>query len=107
MKQETRVNLIFLAIFLAISLPGAVILFKSKLDPSAAPMYLPDPVRQRLPYMAPQGTPDQVARVVRPLTGQWVEKLTRRQGEGEVLIRKRLPVLSDDHLLQGTAVKTT
>src|SRR5438270_478817 len=100
MKHETRVNLIFLSLFLAISLPGAVILFKRKLDPAAAPMYLPDPIRQRLPYMAPQWMPDEVTRVIPPLTGQWVDELNRDNGGGaEVLLRDRLPVLSDDRMV--------
>lgn len=107
MKLETRVNLIFLAVFLAISLPGAVILFKRKLDPAAAPMYLPDPVRQRLPYMAPQWTPDEVTRVIPPLTGKWVDELNGNNGGAEVLLRDRLPLLSEDRMVQVTAMKYT
>jgi len=108
MERETRLNLIFLAVFLAISLPGAVILFKKKLDPNAAPMYLPDPVRQRLPYMAPQWTPDEVVRVIPQQTGQWVEQITREQGGGnEILLRERLPILSADRLIQVAAIKST
>jgi hypothetical protein len=107
MKHETRLNLIFLSVFLAISIPGAVILFIRKLDPSAAPMYLPDPVRQRLPYMAPQWTPDEVTRVIPPITGQWIEQLNHDQGtDTEVLLRERLPLLSTDRLLQVTGIKT-
>ena len=43
MKRETRVNLIFLIAFLAISLPGAVILFRKKLEPNARRMDLLSP----------------------------------------------------------------
>ena len=106
MKRETRANLIFLAIFVGICAPGAVILFKRKLDPRAAPMYLPDPVRLRLPYMAPQWTPEEVVRVIPVVTGQWVDQINREQDGGpEVLMRDRLPVLSNDRMLQVTAVK--
>jgi hypothetical protein len=108
MKSETRANIIFLAIFLAISLPGAAILFKKKLDPSAAPMYLPDPIHQRLPYMAPQWTPDEVRRVIPLLTGQWVEQINREQGAGkEMLLHNRLPLISNDRMLQVTAMHYT
>lgn len=107
MKRETKLNLIFLAAFLAVSLPGAVILFIRKLDPNAAPMYLPDPVRHRLPYMAPQWTPDEeVTRVIPPQTGQWLEDLNRQQGNAEpILLREQIPVISTDRLIQVVKAK--
>jgi hypothetical protein len=105
MKRETRLNLIFLTLFLAITAPGAIILFKSKLDPSAAPMYLPDPVRQRLPYMAPQWTPEEVLRVIPELTAEWVNRLNREQsGHSEVLMHGHHPVMSEDRTLQVTVL---
>jgi hypothetical protein len=108
MKRETKLNLIFLTVFLAVSLPGAVILFIRKLDPNAAPMYLPDPVRHRLPYMAPQWTPDEeVTRVIPPQTGEWLEEINRQQGNTEpILMRDRLPVISTDRLIQVAGTKT-
>lgn len=108
MKTETRANLIFIIIFLAVALPGAVILFIKKLDPAAAPMYLPDPIHQRLPYMAPQWTPDEVVRVIPPVTGTWVEQLTGEQGAGSgVMLHERLPLISEDRMVQVTAIKYT
>ena len=108
MKTETRANLIFIIIFLAVALPGAVILFIKKLDPAAAPMYLPDPIHQRLPYMAPQWTPDEVTRVIPPTTGKWVEQLTGEQGAGSgVRLHERLPLLSEDRMFQVTTMKYT
>lgn len=108
MKRETKLNLIFLTLILAIMTPGAVILFKRKLDPAAAPMYLPDPVRQRLPYMAPQWTPEEVTRVIPELTGQWVQQIEQQQsGHPQILMRNRSPVLSQDRLLQVTALEET
>src|SRR5438067_8975063 len=101
MTRETRANLIFLAIFLAISLPGAVMLVKKKTEPGAPPMAMPDYVRQRLPYMAPQRTGDSVIRVVPELTGQWVEATNREQGGGPaVLMNGHVPLISDDRAVQ-------
>jgi len=103
MTRETRSNLIFLAIFLAISLPGAVILVKKKLRPDAAPAPLsrPDPVRRQLPYMAPQVTSDKVVRYVPPMTREWLMEVDRsREGTGEFLMRDRQPALSEDRSLQ-------
>src|SRR6184192_356162 len=107
MKRETRANLIFLSVFLAISLPGAVILFKKKLDPRAPPMFMPDYVKRRLPYMAPQRTPaDQVVRFVPDLTGQWVDQLNQTYGSrgAQVLMNRRQAITSDDHLIQLVSV---
>src|SRR6059058_3584016 len=97
MSRETRANLIFLVVFLAISLPGAVLLVKKKAEPGAPAMSMPDYVRQRLPYMAPQRTADSVIRVVPELTGEWVEQVNRGQGGGPaVLMKGHLPLISDD-----------
>src|SRR4051794_34934996 len=106
MKRETRANLIFLGCFLAISLPGAMILFKKKMNSSAPPMFLPDAVRRRLPYMAPVSTPDEVTRFIPDLTGAWVENVSREQGGPEtILMRARKPVVSSDHLVQLVGIK--
>jgi hypothetical protein len=106
MKRETRANLIFISLFLCLTIPGAVILFKKKLDPAAPPMFMPDFVRRRLPYMASQLSPEQVTRYVPDLTGQWVSELTRqRAGASTVLMEGREPLVSDDHLIQLTAMQ--
>src|SRR5258705_13554788 len=90
MKRETRANLIFLTAFLALTLPGAVILFKKKLDPRAPAMSMPDYVRRRLPYMAPQlSLAEQVVRFVPDLTGQWVTQLNRHRGGGAQGLKNR------------------
>src|SRR4051812_9783512 len=101
MSKETRFNLIFLAVFLGISLPGAVILFKKKSDPLAGRMSLPDSVRRRLPYMSPLHAPDVVTRYVPPITGEWVTRISRAQGGiDEIFLRKWRPVISDDRVVQ-------
>jgi hypothetical protein len=106
MRKETRANLIFLAVFLGISLPGAVILFIKKSDPLAGRMSLPDSVRRRVPYMTPLHTPDVVTRYVPALTGRWVSKVSREQGGvDEFFVRKWRPVVSDDHVVQFIGVR--
>src|SRR5688572_22316219 len=103
MTRETKLNLVFLVAFLAISLPGAVRLVKKKMRPGAtpAPLSRPDPVRWELPYMAPQVTSDRVARFVPRLTREWLGEVDRsRGGSGEFLLRDRLPVISEDRVLQ-------
>ena len=103
MTRETRFNLMFLLAFLAISLPGAVMLVKKKMRPGAtpAPLSSPDPVRRQLVYMAPQVTSDHVARYVPPRTREWLSQIDQaRGGSGEFLMRDRQPVLSDNRILQ-------
>jgi hypothetical protein len=105
MKRDTRANLIFLTAFLALTLPGAVILFKKKLDPRAPAMFMPDYVRRRLPYMAPQLSPEQVVRFVPDLTGQWVTQLNHEHGGGaQVLMNGHQAITTDDHLIQVVSI---
>jgi hypothetical protein len=106
MKRETRANLIFLTAFLTLTLPGAVILFKKKLDPRAPAMFMPDYVRRRLPYMAPQLSPaEQVVRFVPDLTGQWVTQLNaQRGGAAQVLMSGHRAITTDDHLIQVLSI---
>lgn len=106
MKRDTRVNLLFLALFLAVSLPGAVILFKKKLDPNAARMDQPDAIVRELPYMAPLPAPPGVKWIAPLRTRQWLAELNRGRGGGDDLLSegddttKWQPVISDDHVLQ-------
>ncbi len=103
-KRDTRMNLLFLAGFLAISLPGAVILFRKKLDPNSARMDQPDAVVGKLPYMAPPLARPGVRWVVPPLTQDWLTMLNQEHGGGMSLLSSRpgiwSPVMSDDHLMQ-------
>ena len=103
-KRDTRMNLLFLACFLAISLPGAVILFRKKLDPNSARMDQPDAVVQKLPYMAPPLARPGVRWVVPALTQDWLTKLNQQHGGGPALLSSRpgmwSPVISGDHLMQ-------
>jgi hypothetical protein len=109
-KRDTRINLLFLALFLAISLPGAVILFKKKLDPSAARMDQPDAIVRQLPYMAPMPVPPGVKSIVPSRTRQWLADLNRCRGHGDNLLsasddpQRWQPVISDDHVVQVMSV---
>ena len=104
MRRETRANLWFLILFLAISLPGAVILFRKKLDPTSPRLDQPDRVTRRLPYMAPPPAPPDVKWVVPDLTRQWLAEVVRPRGAALVSAAepgpKWEPVISADHLLQ-------
>lgn len=110
MKRDTRINLLFLALFLAISLPGAVILFKKKLDPNAARMDQPDAIVRQLPYMAPMPVPPGVKLIVPPRTRQWLGDLSNRLDHGANLLsasndpQRWQPVISDDHVFQVVSV---
>src|SRR4051794_39962704 len=108
MQRETRANLIFLGVFLMVSIPGAVVLFRKKLDPASPPMFMPDFVRRRLPYMASQQSPQQVVRYVPELTGNWVTEITRERAGGSAVLtvgRQQQPLVSDDHLIQVAAMQ--
>src|SRR5689334_12049865 len=84
-RRELRANLLFLFGFLALSLPGMILLAKKKMDPAAPPMYFPDPVKRRLPYITPLSVPDEVKRYVPERTGQWVAQITSERAGQEVL----------------------
>ena len=71
MTRESRNNLIFLAILLALLTPGAVILFRKKLQPTLRPMSEPDPVPRTIAYMSPQETPPGMTRVEPPHLAEW------------------------------------
>lgn len=111
MKRETRVNLIFLVVFLALSLPGAVILFRKKLDPSASRMDQPDAVLSRVAFMAPPPVPPGVRWMVPPQTRAWLEELTQKRA-GTPLASTVVggpewePIISEDHRLQVMSVST-
>ena len=112
-KRETRTNIQFLILFLAISLPGAVMLFRKKLDPTSPRLDQPDPVVQALPYMVPPPAPPAVRWMVPPRTLAWLTEIVRsRTGENRPLSSvvdgpDWEPVISADHQLQVAAVGPT
>ncbi len=120
MKRETRVNLIFLGVFLALSIPGGVLLFKKKLEPGAGRMSTPDFVKTRLPFMVPFDTPDdRVARYVPELTGKWIDGLVRQSAvsagnlgnevnagaERAMLMNGHKAMISPDRIVQAAGLR--
>src|SRR2546421_11761872 len=109
-KRETRLNLWFLIAFMALSLPGGIILFRKKLNPEARPIFMTDEVERRLPYMAPGQTPPGVVRVVPPRTSEFLADLSkRREGRVQPIFEngaqgQRLPLLSADRQLQAVSL---
>ncbi|MCO6436294.1 MAG: hypothetical protein J5J06_04315 [Phycisphaerae bacterium] len=75
MTRETRYNLVFLVVICVLSAPGAIILFRKKMDPNAPAMYLPKPVRQTMAAVDPRPAPDSVHRVLGPLQREWIAGL--------------------------------
>jgi hypothetical protein len=101
MNKETRSNLIFLAIILAVMIPPAILLFRKKLDPDARIMYLPDPVPHAVAYMVPGPTPPGMSRVVPPKTAAWVLGLTETDSASRP---KGEPLMSDRSTFQVIVV---
>ena len=63
MTRETRNNLVFLVVVVAMLAPGAVILFKKKMQPTLKPMHLPHAVQRQVAYLSPLETPPGKQRV--------------------------------------------
>lgn len=110
MKRETRANWWFIVIFLLVSLPGAVILFIKKLDPSSARFDQPEEMLTSLPYMAPLPVPIGTKWIVPPRTLAWLRRLAKSHGASEVVSAvppgpEWEPVISSDHVLQLMIIK--
>jgi hypothetical protein len=109
LKRETRLNLIFLVVFLAISLPGAVILFIKKLDPAAPRMDEPDAVLRQVPFMTPPPAPSGARWMVPTQTRAWLDTLTR-QKTGKAMASAVVggpewePIISADHRMQVMSI---
>lgn len=103
MTKEVRNNLIFFALFMVISVPGAVMLFKKKLDPEAAPMYLPKPTPNQAAYMHPIEVPTRVARVMPVGVAEWTAGLAGEHFPALQLRETGLPVMSRDRHVEVLA----
>ena len=79
MTRETRLNLIVLAIILAVLTPGGVMLFRKKLQPTVKPMFMPHAVQREVAYLSPLDTPPGKRRVEPPVTARWVEAIVRER----------------------------
>lgn len=109
MQRETRINLIFLTVFLALAAPGAVLLVVKTIRAGGNRMSQPDAVVDRMPFMSPLPVPDGIKWVAPDLTMQWLRDfLEGRMPISSVPPGPRWePVISDDHALQLMEVSKT
>lgn len=105
-KRETRANVIFIVVLLAATVPGGIIVFKRKLDPSAPTNALPESRRTNLVYISPMDAPE-LQRYVPELTGRWVEQLAADHGYSHVAMEDELPIVSSRRGVQWIGVKST
>ncbi len=91
MTRETKLNLIFLTVILALLGPGGVLLFLSRLKPSIRPLTDPAPVPHTVAFIAPGDLPPGMVRVYPPHTADWVNELMRERDAGDIKLAR------DDH----------
>ncbi|HYO08935.1 MAG TPA: hypothetical protein VER17_08175 [Tepidisphaeraceae bacterium] len=108
MTKESRHNLIFITVLLALTLPGGVMLFRKKLAQEAVRSNsLPDPVPRTVAYMSPAETPPGMRRVVPQRVAAWTDGLVR-QFAGESAVRAPavdgLPLMSRQRAFQVLAL---
>lgn len=101
-QRETRINLIFLSVFLVLAAPGAVILVRKTLKNGGNRMSQPDAVVDRMPFMTPPPTPDRIKWIAPDLTMQWLREFQegRLPASSTPPGPKWEPVISEDHALQ-------
>lgn len=111
MTREARANLIFLAIFLVVSIPGAIILVRKKMDPLSRPMWIPDGRLTRLVYIDPTDAPPTMPRMAPAITSAWVADEARARF-GITIVPMLLmedgsttPVISDSRYFQLLGTK--
>ncbi len=85
--RESRTNLIFLVILLALSVPGMVLLVGKAWRGEGGLNASPPAAKIKTPYLNPVGTASGVVRVVPPETGDFVESLAQRFLGSSVLRR--------------------
>lgn len=109
MTKETKANLIFLAIILALLLPGGIILFRKRMNPDARRADLPDPVPTTVTFMDPQPTPPGMRRVAPPKTMQWFAKIVQDHVGSSAITSLNdadgLPLMSDGKSFQLAAIR--
>ena len=110
MTRETRANLIFLAVILALLTPGAVILFRKKLAPTLKPMRMPEGVPTEIAYLSPLETPPGRKRVEPPHTAKWVESLVQDHASRSPKVSRPtgldgLPMVSERKSFEVVAVE--
>lgn len=107
MKRETKINIVFAVLLVALVAPGGVILFKKKSQPGERAIGSPDPVRTTTAWMDPYPAGN-VERLAPVLALQWVGALTidgvkgdwervHRPGEVAVVGAER-PMITPGHV---------
>lgn len=111
MSKESRANLIFVVLFVLISIPGLIMLVRKKMDPERGPMWMPPAMYSGLVYIDTIDAPPNIKRFVPARTAAWVRDLVRERfgvtapptitvdGEDQ-------PVMSDDRLAQLIGLET-
>ncbi len=80
MTRETKINLVFLAVILALMLPGAFFMFAKRVyDYERPSMAMPTPMRIDAVYIDPQPRHPSVERFVPPRILTWHRKVLARQ----------------------------
>jgi hypothetical protein len=106
MKRESRANLIFLVLFLIISIPGAIILVRKKMDPLSRPMWIPDGRRESMVYIDPTDAPPNVRRFAPAITSLWLADEARARFGADSLATRSIndatatPIVSDNRYFQ-------
>lgn len=110
-SKESRANLIFVVLFVLISIPGLIMLVRKKMDPERGPMWMPPAMYSGLVYIDTIDAPPNIKRFVPAQTAAWVRDLVREHfgvtapptitvdGEDQ-------PVMSDDRLAQLIGLET-
>lgn len=110
-SKESRANLIFVALFVLISIPGLIMLVRKKMDPERGPMWMPPAMYSGLVYIDTIDAPPNIKRFVPARTAAWVRDLVReRFGPAapptSVVDGDDQPVMSEDRLAQLVGVET-
>lgn len=106
MRRDTRNNLIFLAVLIPLMLPGAVMLFRAKLDPEAKRMFQPDFVRREVLYNNYDDQRPTVQRYVPPMTSQWLqsEAIEMFHPSTRRLVKLHMGASSNEHRFEVAGV---
>lgn len=109
MTRDTRNNLIFLAILIPLILPGAIMLFKAKLDPDAKRMFQPDFVRKEVLYNNYDDQRPTDHRLVPVMTSQWLqsEAYTMFHPAVQAHVKLLSGFASNEHRFEVSAIATS
>jgi hypothetical protein len=99
MTKENRANLIFACLFIAVIIPGAVMLVKKQMKPGSTPVGGRDVVHRQTAYMDPLPLPG-FERQVPPGVRKWVGAIASTQPTTQ-------PVISHSRTFEVTSLEKT